>query len=252
MEAGSPLEAELVSERLYTAVAAFVSERVQQSQAPKESETPPAQRVGVAVSLSGGVDSMVIAFILAHMSSMAQRARASEHAPPGAEQQLEDDKQQNEQRDIRGPVGVRGKSGKLKGRKAGGRVGVSRGEPLATVAMHINYGNRGEADAEALYVKEWCARHNIHYGERRLSIAQFCATVVWVWCARVGHLCDVTALHLMRARVSVCVCMSVWSAERRMSESGLQRGVTARDEYEKLTREARYDLYKAVIGGQSK
>jgi tRNA(Ile)-lysidine synthase TilS/MesJ len=36
-----------------------------------------------------------------------------------------------------------------------------------------------------------------------------------------------------------------------MSESGLQRGVTARDEYEKLTREARYDLYKAVIGGQS-
>ena len=37
-----------------------------------------------------------------------------------------------------------------------------------------------------------------------------------------------------------------------MAESGLQRGVTARDEYEKLTREARYDLYKAVIDGQSK
>ena len=38
-------------------------------------------------------------------------------------------------------------------------------EPLATVAMHINYGNRGEADAEALYVRQWCARHNIYYGE---------------------------------------------------------------------------------------
>lgn len=175
MEAGSPLEAELVNERLYTAVAAFVSERVQQSQASAEAET----RVGVAVSLSGGVDSMVIAFILAHVSSMAQRARASEHAgPSGAEQQLEHDEQPREQRDIRGPVGVRGKSGKLKGRKAGGRAAVSRGEPLATVAMHINYGNRGEADAEALYVKEWCARHSIHYGEHRLGIAQLCATVV--------------------------------------------------------------------------
>lgn len=41
------------------------------------------------------------------------------------------------------------------------------------------------------------------------------------------------------------------TAERRMSESGLQRGITARDEYEKRTREARYDLYKATISGQS-
>jgi hypothetical protein len=50
--------------------------------------------------------------------------------------------------------------------KGGRGASMSTGEPLATVAMHINYGNRGEADAEALYVKEWCARHNIYYGER--------------------------------------------------------------------------------------
>ena len=36
-----------------------------------------------------------------------------------------------------------------------------------------------------------------------------------------------------------------------MAEAGLQRGVTARDEYEKKTREARYDLYKETIGGGS-
>ena len=34
---------------------------------------------------------------------------------------------------------------------------------LATVAMHINYGNRGEADAEAAFVRAWCERHGILY-----------------------------------------------------------------------------------------
>ena len=36
-----------------------------------------------------------------------------------------------------------------------------------------------------------------------------------------------------------------------MAELDLQRGVTQRDEYEKCTRELRYDLYKATIGGES-
>ena len=87
--------------------------------------------------------------------------------------------------------------------KAGGAAGGGAGRELETVAMHINYGNRGEADAEAAYVRSWCERHGILY------------------------------------------------AETRMSELDLQRGVTQRDEYEKRTRELRYDLYKATIGGES-
>ncbi len=165
VEVGSQLEAEMVNEKLYKAVGAFVREHVPKLRTkalvPAHGVEPEgrATRAGVAVSLSGGVDSMVIAYILSHISSMSQRARVSENMPPRAEQP-------HEQQEVRGPTGIRGKSGKLKGMKGGRGASMSTGEPLATVAMHINYGNRGEADAEALYVKEWCARHNIYYGER--------------------------------------------------------------------------------------
>jgi hypothetical protein len=38
------------------------------------------------------------------------------------------------------------------------------GGSFQPVAIHINYGNRPEADAEAAYVQRWCMRHRIRCG----------------------------------------------------------------------------------------
>ena len=165
VEAGSDLETSMVKEKLYRAVLSFAQDRLPPPPASTDGKEPEG-RVGVAVSLSGGVDSMVLAFILAH----AVNTTSSAASDPSS-------------------------------RQRGRRPPPPRMD--AVVAMHINYGNRGEADAEAAYVRQWCERHRILY------------------------------------------------TERRMAEAGLQRGVTARDEYEKKTREARYDLYKETIGGGS-
>jgi uncharacterized protein (DUF924 family) len=211
VEVGSQLEAEMVNEKLYKAVGAFVREHLPKSRMQASASTHGAQtdtgvpRVGIAVSLSGGVDSMVIAYILGHMSSVAQRANASGNVQPGRQStRAARVKQHHEEREIRGPKGIRGKSGKLKGMKGGRGGSMCPGEPMATVAMHINYGNRGEADAEALYVKEWCARHNIYYGEQIVTNAaavSHCSLLPCnsnpagrLWCAVTGRLSDTTVV----------------------------------------------------------
>jgi tRNA(Ile)-lysidine synthetase-like protein len=99
--------------------------------------------VSIIVSLSGGVDSMVIARVLAHLRLHC-----------GYDQ-------------------------------------------LHIVAAHIDYANRPESIAEALYVQKFCSYHSIEYHCRRID--------------------EVT------------------------------RGITSRDDYEKISRDIRYQFYRDLI-----
>jgi tRNA(Ile)-lysidine synthetase-like protein len=69
------------------------------------------------ISLSGGVDSMVLAFILLRLTQVGIKKRT--------------------------------------------RPGSDRPIPARVIALHINYGNRPEADAEAVYLQTWCKEHGI-------------------------------------------------------------------------------------------
>ena len=97
--------------------------------------------IPVVVSLSGGVDSMVIASVLAHMANTDYN--------------------------------------------------------IKVYAIHIDYGNRPEAEAEAAFVENYCHQFNMAY-----------------------------------------IC-------RRINE--VTRGVTARDDYERIARELRYQTYRATV-----
>ena len=97
--------------------------------------------VPVIVSLSGGVDSMVIASVLAHMAETNYN--------------------------------------------------------IKVYAIHIDYGNRPESSAEAAFVERYCHQSHINYTCRRID--------------------EVT------------------------------RGITARDDYERIARDARYHTYRATV-----
>ena len=99
------------------------------------------------VSLSGGVDSMVIAAVLAHLRDNEARLR-----------------------------------------------NAAKDEVLRIVAIHIDYANRPESGAEAAYVKRFCEKLGIQFTLRKID--------------------EIT------------------------------RGVTARDDYERIAREIRFDLYR--------
>lgn len=108
-----------------------------------EPETQPPVVPSVGISLSGGVDSMVLALILKQISCMGS------HSPFGE---------------------------------------------FKVVAMHVDYANRPESQAEATFVEQWCARMGIQSVTKRIDF--------------------------------------------------MKRGVTPREEYEVISRAARYDLYK--------
>lgn len=97
--------------------------------------------IPVVISLSGGVDSMVMASVLSHMANTDYN--------------------------------------------------------IKVYAIHIDYGNRPEAEAEAAFVEGYCRQFNMIYTCRRIS--------------------EVT------------------------------RGVTARDDYERIARELRYQTYRATV-----
>jgi tRNA(Ile)-lysidine synthase TilS/MesJ len=80
----------------------------------------------------------------------------------------------------------------------------------SVLAMHIDYGNRPESAAEAAYVQRWCE------GDRD------------------G---DSTGSGAMLGGLACRV--------RRVDE--VTRGVTSRDEYEKVSRDIRYGFYRACM-----
>mmetsp|Transcript_14554 Transcript_14554/g.40436 ORF Transcript_14554/g.40436 Transcript_14554/m.40436 type:complete len:877 (-) Transcript_14554:182-2812(-) len=108
--------------------------------------TKSSQKAAVIVSLSGGVDSMVIASVLAHL----KRSCGYDH--------------------------------------------------LTILAVHIDYANRPESGAEADYVRRYC-EEQVH------NAIEFC-------CRRIGE---------------------------------VTRGITARDDYERIAREIRYDSYRDAV-----
>ena len=140
-------------------------------------------RVTLFLSLSGGVDSMVISKILAVLQ--AKRSRGSE--PENSQRQS----------------------------KSSSDVGGYEIDEI--VALHINYNNRPESSREAAYVKSWCQ------GSLEANSNSDCSTNGGM---RNGGL-------------------RITFHERVITEA--TRGVTDRTDYEKITRQIRYDFYKDVI-----
>ena len=67
------------------------------------------------------------------------------------------------------------------------------------IAIHINYGNRVEANAEADFLADWCERHGIIFRLRTIT--------------------------------------------------EVKRGVTKRDDYERISRDIRFETYRNTING---
>ena len=96
----------MAQEKLYRGVGDFLREHMPPivRKGGTDGVAGESESLGVAVSLSGGVDSMVLAFILAHMAAAAKRQDSG--AAVGSKQTR--------------LKGAKGKSGKIKGLKAGG------------------------------------------------------------------------------------------------------------------------------------
>jgi tRNA(Ile)-lysidine synthetase-like protein len=123
----------------------------------------------LAVSLSGGVDSMVLCKILVHLRKKIGRqpiatSSAVEHSTAPADSTT---------------------------------AAANHSGALVLVAVHIDYNNRPESGAEAAFVEDWCQRHDIVFRKRVIAEAK--------------------------------------------------RGVTKRDEYERVAREIRYSTYAQVM-----
>jgi tRNA(Ile)-lysidine synthase TilS/MesJ len=89
------------------------------------------------------------------------------------------------------------------------------------LAVHIDYGNRPESVREAEYIaSQWCADNGELSSDR---LQPTCLTVSSLLSPAVGIQCRV----------------------RRIAE--VTRGVTNRDQYEKVSREIRYDFYRACL-----
>lgn len=132
---------------LHTSDARFRSPREVFSSSDIEHEVDSKGVPTAIVSLSGGVDSMVIAAVLAHLRDIEARVRHT-----------------------------------------------SKDEILRIVAIHIDYANRPESGAEAAYVERFSEKLGIQFTLRKID--------------------EIT------------------------------RGVTARDDYERIAREIRFDIYR--------
>ena len=103
----------------------------------------------LVVSLSGGVDSMVIARILVHLRDTllsSQSQNGGQRVPP------------------------RNRVGRRKGdKRAGALVPLGMFASLTVVAIHINYGNRAESGREASFLRQWCSSFGIDFHERRID-----------------------------------------------------------------------------------
>ena len=105
--------------------------------------------LALVVSLSGGVDSMVIARILVHLRDTllsSQSQNGGQRVPPGT------------------------RVGRRKGdKRAGALVPLGMFASLTVVAIHINYGNRAESGREASFLRQWCSSFGIDFHERRID-----------------------------------------------------------------------------------
>eukprot|EP01047_Picozoa_sp_COSAG01_P001662 COSAG01_NODE_39_length_33243_cov_28.298558_8_plen_221_part_00 len=161
------------------------------------------------------------------------------------------------------------------------------GGSFQPVAIHINYGNRPEADAEAAYVQRWCMRHRIRCGPpsapapasaspagcswespdaepvsrlatwrrgsiRPAAVFEINGAVVYVMATQLpsprhgvsGTFSPCGRSILAGIRLChACSCQAIEGGHTAGREEGLRRGVTPRDEYERRSRRARYDMY---------
>ena len=122
-------------------------------------------KIPIIVSLSGGVDSMVIISVLSHLQKQLEKLSKSSN------------------------------SGDHPNRNGDGTSTIE----LNVIAVHIDYANRPESFAEANYVRKYC--------EEMLGNITF-------YCRRIDH---------------------------------ITRGITSRDDYERLSRDIRYDMYKYAM-----
>lgn len=120
--------------------------------------------LSLVVSLSGGVDSMVIARILAHIArtksvlylnmlnlpSRKRKRQSSKHAISAKEEEY---------------------AARAVARQRQERLAKYKQVPLSITvkALHVDYGNRLESHAEAAFVRKWCNEHNIVFVERRIE-----------------------------------------------------------------------------------
>jgi hypothetical protein len=93
------------------------------------------------------------------------------------------------------------------------------------LAMHIDYGNRPESAQEAAYVRRWCEGDAVQQAEGTSTGASDGAGA--------GAATSSAMLGGLQCRV------------RRVDE--VTRGVTSRDEYEKVSRDIRYGFYRTCI-----
>jgi len=150
-------EDEIIKHKVYQTIAKFLEEN------HKNEEK-------LFVSLSGGVDSMVIARCLVSFTRNRQAMVQSHGDQAPADSEL------------------------AKKRRRMDIQRMSFSVPSGVVAMHIKYGNRPESGAEADFVQRWCAANGIEFKLKEIS--------------------------------------------------DLKRGVTPRDDYERQSREIRFQMYR--------
>ena len=145
----------------------------------------------VAVSLSGGVDSMVVSKILVYLRNKYGRQPPSSWQSSSTLIAAEDDTRDG------GVADTDTTSSSSSSPSSSSSSPSSPAAWLTIVAIHIDYNNRPESAAEADFVEDWCRRHQIDFRKRCIREAR--------------------------------------------------RGVTKRDEYERLSREIRYAAYASVL-----
>lgn len=208
----------LVEEPAYRCILEFLRERILGSNVHggQANDRKDVARVDLYVSLSGGVDSMVIAYCLAEIArtgslfsstvstssskkSLNDVLRKKGKKPRKRKLSNKDKNECNDPDDTAVDGQGHNGNGLIPPLEAQDSATSLRQEwpPVSVHAIHIDYGNREESFAEARFVQSWCESLNISFIERKID--------------------------------------------------EINRGVTARDEYEKLSREFRFQAYRHAM-----